>query len=87
MIQFAPNHMWASNLTADEAAMHMFLMCKGYRFPNINELTEANLIYIHLNTVSKTTKTFWTQQMIDEYPEYVHVQCANVVPIRDLTYD
>lgn len=78
MIELAPKTLWLTHCTQDEAAMYI-LFQKGYRLPNVKELTQVR------NLLGKRYIVIWTQETVNNFESnQLLYNKARVIPVRDV---
>lgn len=78
MIELAPETLWLTRCTQDEAAMYI-LFQKGYRLPNVKELTQVRKL------LGKRHIVIWTQETVNNFESnQLLYNKARVIPVRDV---
>ena len=78
MIELAPKTLWLTHCTQDEAAMYI-LFQKGYRLPNVKELTQVRKL------LGKRYIVIWTQETVNNFESnQLLYNKARVIPVRDV---
>ena len=78
MIELAPETLWLTRCTQDEAAMYI-LFQKGYRLPNVKELTQVRKL------LGKRYIVIWTQETVNNFESnQLLYNKARVIPVRDV---
>lgn len=79
MIELAPETLWLTRFcTQDEAAMYI-LFQKGYRLPNVKELTQVRKLLGVRHIV------IWTQETVNNFESnQLMYNKARVIPVRDV---